>query len=224
MARIGVDRRTAVVTMTHDPKIDDPALAAALRTDAFYVGALGSRKTQAARRERLRGQGFSEARRLADRRAGGAVHRIGLARGDRGLDPGPDGGPAPRAARATGRARPVSGDLYHDALVALAREATGAGRLAAPAASATRDNPLCGDRVTFDVQVAGGRVVALAHRVRGCILCQASAAFLGKHAPGHGRAELAEARGRLAALLRRRDARFRRAPGPGSRYSSRSGR
>ncbi len=60
MARIGVDRRTAVVTMTHDPKIDDPALAAALRTDAFYVGALGSRKTQAARRERLRGQGFSE--------------------------------------------------------------------------------------------------------------------------------------------------------------------
>ena len=61
MARVGVDRRTAVVTMTHDPKIDDPALAAALRTDAFYVGALGSRKTQAARRERLRGQGFSEA-------------------------------------------------------------------------------------------------------------------------------------------------------------------
>ncbi len=47
--------------MTHDPKIDDPALAAALRTDAFYVGALGSRKTQAARRERLRAEGFSEA-------------------------------------------------------------------------------------------------------------------------------------------------------------------
>jgi len=61
LTRIGVDRRTAVVTMTHDPKIDDPALAAALRTDAFYVGALGSRKTQAARRERLRAQGFSEA-------------------------------------------------------------------------------------------------------------------------------------------------------------------
>ncbi len=95
----------------------------------------------------------------------------------------------------------MSGDLYHDALVSLAREATGAGRLAAPAASATRDNPLCGDRVTFDVQVAGGRIVALAHRVRGCILCQASAAFLGKHAAGHGRAELAEARRMLAAHL-----------------------
>jgi xanthine dehydrogenase accessory factor len=61
MARLGVDRRTAVVTMTHDPKIDDPALAAALRTHAFYVGALGSRKTQAARKERLREQGFSQA-------------------------------------------------------------------------------------------------------------------------------------------------------------------
>ena len=95
----------------------------------------------------------------------------------------------------------MSGDVYHDALVALAREATGAGGLPAPAASATRDNPLCGDRVTFDVQVAAGRVVALAHRVRGCVLCQASAAFLGRHAAGHSRAELAEARAGLAALL-----------------------
>jgi len=60
LARLGLDRRTALVTMTHDPKIDDPALAAALRSDAFYVGALGSRKTQAARRERLRAQGFSD--------------------------------------------------------------------------------------------------------------------------------------------------------------------
>lgn len=56
-----LDRRTAVVTMTHDPKIDDPALAAALRSEAFYVGALGSRKTQAARRERLRAMGFGDA-------------------------------------------------------------------------------------------------------------------------------------------------------------------
>jgi xanthine dehydrogenase accessory factor len=61
LARLGLDRRTAVVAMTHDPKIDDPALAAALRSEAFYVGALGSRKTQAARRERLRGMGFTDA-------------------------------------------------------------------------------------------------------------------------------------------------------------------
>lgn len=61
LARAGLDRRTAVVTMTHDPKIDDPALAAALRSEAFYIGALGSKKTQAARRERLARQGFDEA-------------------------------------------------------------------------------------------------------------------------------------------------------------------
>ena len=60
MARFGLDRRAAVVTMTHDPKIDDPALAAALRSEAFYVGALGSKKTQAARRERLRALGFGD--------------------------------------------------------------------------------------------------------------------------------------------------------------------
>lgn len=60
LRRLGVDRRTAVVTMTHDPKIDDPALVAALRSESFYVGALGSKKTQEARRERLRRQGFSE--------------------------------------------------------------------------------------------------------------------------------------------------------------------
>ena len=58
-ARARLDARSAVVTLTHDPKIDEPALAAALRSGAFYLGALGSRKTQAARRERLAAQGFS---------------------------------------------------------------------------------------------------------------------------------------------------------------------
>lgn len=61
LGRLGLDRRTALVTMTHDPKIDDPALAAGLRSEAFYIGSLGSRKTQAARRERLREKGFSDA-------------------------------------------------------------------------------------------------------------------------------------------------------------------
>ena len=53
------DNRTAVVTLTHDPKLDDPALAAALKSDAFYIGALGSRKTQAGRQQRLEEKGFS---------------------------------------------------------------------------------------------------------------------------------------------------------------------
>ena len=49
------------MALTHDPKIDDPGLAAALRAGCFYVGALGSRKTHATRVERLAAMGFSEA-------------------------------------------------------------------------------------------------------------------------------------------------------------------
>ena len=55
------DRRTAILTLTHDPKIDDPALAAALRSEAFYIGALGSRRTHAKRVERLKEAGFDDA-------------------------------------------------------------------------------------------------------------------------------------------------------------------
>lgn len=55
------DARTAVVTLSHDPKIDDPALIAALAGPAFYVGALGSKKSQAARLERLRAAGLDDA-------------------------------------------------------------------------------------------------------------------------------------------------------------------
>lgn len=54
------DARTAVVTLTHDPKLDDPALDRALKSEAFYIGALGSRRTHAARRKRLRELGHSE--------------------------------------------------------------------------------------------------------------------------------------------------------------------
>ena len=54
------DHRTAVATLTHDPKIDDPALAMALRSPAFYIGALGSRKTHASRLARLAREGFDE--------------------------------------------------------------------------------------------------------------------------------------------------------------------
>jgi xanthine dehydrogenase accessory factor len=55
------DRRTAIVTLTHDPKIDDPALDMALRSDAFYIAALGSRRTHAGRLGRLRELGHDEA-------------------------------------------------------------------------------------------------------------------------------------------------------------------
>ena len=54
------DTRTAVVTLTHDPKLDDPALEVALRSDAFYIGSLGSRRTHASRLERLGEAGFND--------------------------------------------------------------------------------------------------------------------------------------------------------------------
>jgi xanthine dehydrogenase accessory factor len=57
---LGVDRYTAFVALTHDPKIDDPALTHALARDCFYIGALGSKKTHARRIERLKGQGLSD--------------------------------------------------------------------------------------------------------------------------------------------------------------------
>lgn len=58
MPGLGIDRRSAVLALTHDPKIDDPALMIALRSPCFYIGALGSKKTHAGRLERLSGQGF----------------------------------------------------------------------------------------------------------------------------------------------------------------------
>jgi len=61
MESIGLDQRAAVVSLAHDPKIDDPALSAALRSSAFYIGALGSRKTHSARLLRLRRAGFADA-------------------------------------------------------------------------------------------------------------------------------------------------------------------
>ncbi len=53
MEALAPDSRTAVVTLTHDPKLDDPALEVALKSDAFYVGSLGSKKTHLARTKRL---------------------------------------------------------------------------------------------------------------------------------------------------------------------------
>ncbi|HJP23486.1 MAG: XdhC family protein [Alphaproteobacteria bacterium] len=58
---LALDARTAVVTLTHDPKLDDPALEVALRSEVFYIGSLGSRRTHAARLERLTAAGFAAA-------------------------------------------------------------------------------------------------------------------------------------------------------------------
>jgi xanthine dehydrogenase accessory factor len=59
--KIGLDTRTAFIALTHDPKIDDPALELALASGVFYIGALGSKKTQAQRMDRLKARGFNDA-------------------------------------------------------------------------------------------------------------------------------------------------------------------
>lgn len=61
LAAHGLDARTAVITLTHDPKLDDPAIMAALRSDVFYLGSLGSTRTHAKRAARLGDAGFTEA-------------------------------------------------------------------------------------------------------------------------------------------------------------------
>lgn len=73
--KLGLDSRTALVLLTHDPKLDDPALTAALGGDVFYIGALGSKKTHAARVARLQQAGFTE-------------HQIARIHGPVGLDIG----------------------------------------------------------------------------------------------------------------------------------------
>lgn len=92
--------------------------------------------------------------------------------------------------------------LYHEALLRLAASGDGAGQLAAPDATTRRDNPLCGDEVILDLRLRDGRVQALAHRVRGCLLCRAAAAALARGAVGRSAAELEDVHARLVAMLR----------------------
>jgi nitrogen fixation NifU-like protein len=95
----------------------------------------------------------------------------------------------------------MSKALYHDAILAAARARTGAGRLAAPDRSITRDNPLCGDRVTLDVHLDGDRVLALGQTTRGCLLTEAAASILAGHAAGLDAAALGTALADLRSLL-----------------------
>jgi NifU-like protein involved in Fe-S cluster formation len=93
-------------------------------------------------------------------------------------------------------------DIYQQAIKSLAAEATGHGSLAAPTGRAFLDNPLCGDCVEMQVSLADGRIGSLAHRVRGCLLCRAAAAAIGKRAPGSDLAEIERIGAQVAAMLR----------------------
>ncbi len=93
---LNVDRYTAFVALTHDPKIDDPALTHALKRDCFYIGALGSRKTHGAQGRAAQAAGFFRRRYRAHSRADRARHRRGVAGRDRGRHHGADHGKTAR--------------------------------------------------------------------------------------------------------------------------------
>ena len=89
----------------------------------------------------------------------------------------------------------MSDQLYQERIVALAKARTGAGKLANPTTTVRRDNPLCGDRVIIDVRLDGqGKIAEIAHQVRGCLLCQASASALASVAVGRSAADIKKVR------------------------------
>jgi NifU-like protein involved in Fe-S cluster formation len=96
----------------------------------------------------------------------------------------------------------LSDPLYRKDLLRLAADAVGAGRLAAPDASATAHNPACGDRVTVDLTLEGGRITALAHQTHACVLAQASAAILAGAAVGLDRGGMTELAAAVGAMLK----------------------
>lgn len=74
--------------------------------------------------------------------------------------------------------------LYQDTIKQFAQAAHGHGQLAQYSGEAKLDNPLCGDRVRMQVALADGRIEAVAHETKGCLLCRAAASALGAHAAG----------------------------------------
>lgn len=92
-------------------------------------------------------------------------------------------------------------ELYQEAIKALAAAGTGHGRLEAPDGRALLDNSLCGDRVEMEVKLAAGRIAALAHRVKGCLLCRAAAAAIGQRATGASADEIERVAAQLNGLL-----------------------
>ncbi len=93
--------------------------------------------------------------------------------------------------------------LYSQRILRLAADIPNTTRLPAPDATAVRRAPMCGSVVTVDVVVEDGRIAQFAQDVKACALGQAAASVVGAHAVGRSRAEIAEARAAMAAMLER---------------------
>jgi nitrogen fixation protein NifU and related proteins len=95
--------------------------------------------------------------------------------------------------------------LYDEAIKVLARAAHGAGTLAAPDAVVRLDNPYCGDRIDLFLTLSSGRIGAVAHQTKGCLLCCACASLIGLRAPGADIAQVERTGTALDALLAGRE-------------------
>jgi nitrogen fixation NifU-like protein len=96
----------------------------------------------------------------------------------------------------------MAGDIYEDRIMILSQDKTHAHRIEKPSASATVDNPLCGDRVTIDLRLENNRVVEASHHVRGCALCAASATALCANAKDEDIATLIATGDQTTAMLK----------------------
>ncbi|MCS6877960.1 MAG: iron-sulfur cluster assembly scaffold protein [Geminicoccaceae bacterium] len=99
----------------------------------------------------------------------------------------------------------MSAELYHRAIVETAKETAEAARLPAPDVTVEEDNPLCGDRIVLDLLFRDGRVAAVGHKTRGCLLTRAAAAVLARRVPGCAASDLFRAIASLQDLLEGRD-------------------
>ncbi|HLY04908.1 MAG TPA: iron-sulfur cluster assembly scaffold protein [Rhizomicrobium sp.] len=95
----------------------------------------------------------------------------------------------------------MSDPLYQKDLLRLAADAHGAGRLTSPHVSGFAFNPACGDKVVVDLRISDGRIVALAHETKACVLAQASSSILGASLKGVDRTAFADLYARVAAML-----------------------
>lgn len=95
----------------------------------------------------------------------------------------------------------MSDPLYKKELLRLAADATGSGRLTVPCGTGTAHNPACGDKVVMDVAIEAGRILAVAHHTKACVLTQASAAILGAEIAGMNREEVSALHATVEAML-----------------------
>jgi NifU-like protein involved in Fe-S cluster formation len=92
--------------------------------------------------------------------------------------------------------------IYNARMLRLAAEAAGAGRLTERDGSAEIVNPVCGDRIRVDVRTEAARIAAIGYEVHACVLTQASASLLGRHAVDRTAAEIRELAAQIEAMLR----------------------